>query len=128
MKQAPRIPWLALGLAGALGLGGLLAWSATRGLLSLPPCPSKTLLGISCATCGGTRAAVAMWEGHLQDAFHWHPVAVVLALLTPFTMAWDLVRAWRGWPYPDLPDHLGWRLVALAAFLATWALQVARGI
>lgn len=124
----PRVPWLALGATGVLGLGTLMAWMASHGLLALPACPSKVLLGIPCATCGGTRAAVALVQGRLVEAFHWHPVGVVLLLSAPLVILWDLHRARRRRHYPALPDHLGWRLAALAAFAATWALQVARGI
>lgn len=126
--KGPRIPWLALGTAGALGFGASAAWMAARGLLALPACPSKVLLGIPCATCGGTRAAVALVQGRLGEAFHWHPVGVALLFAAPLAVLWDLRRAHLRRPYPALPDHLGWRLAALAAFAATWALQVARGI
>lgn len=124
----PRVPWLALGAVATLGFGALAAAMASRGLLSLPACPSKVLLGIPCATCGGTRAAVALVQGRLGDAFHWHPVGVTLLFGAPLAILWDLHRARHQRPYPALPDHLGWRLAALAAFAATWALQVARGI
>lgn len=124
----PRVPWLALGATGTLGLGTLMAWMASQGLLALPACPSKVLLGIPCATCGGTRAAVALIEGRLGEAFHWHPAGVALLFAIPPAILWDLRRACLRRPYPALPDHLHWRLAALAAFAATWALQVARGI
>lgn len=126
--KGPRVPWLALGAAAVLGVGALMAWAASRGLLMLPACPSKVLLGIPCATCGGTRAAVALVQGRLSEAFHWHPVGVALLSAAPLAILWDLRRAHIRRPYPALPDHLGWRLAALAAFAATWALQVARGI
>lgn len=61
-------------------------------------------------------------------AFHWHPLAVVIILFTPILVVWDLRRAWRGEPFPDLPDSLALRLVSAGLFLGAWALQVARGI
>ena len=122
-----RVPWFAVAaVALALGLRvlGLLApW-----LPPLPPCPFKALTGIPCASCGLTRCVLALGAGKWAEAFHWHPPAVVALALMPLLGAWDLRRAWRGRPYPPLPEALGWRLLAAALLLGTWALQVARGI
>ena len=122
-----RVPWLALGtLLGWVGvwLGGLLGpfipW--------LPGCPFKRLTGFACATCGLTRCGLALGHGDWRAAFHWHPAAAALALLLPFLSLWDLQRAWRGAPYPLLPDSKASRLFAGAFLLGVWALQVARGI
>lgn len=123
-----RVPWLFLGLvatAGALLMG---AWVARTFALSLPPCPLKARLGIPCATCGITRCVLALSAGRWAEALHWHPVAVVLMGLSPLAMAWDLRRAWRGDPYPALPDSLAVRLCAATLFLGTWVLQIVRGI
>lgn len=122
-----RVPWIALAaLASALGirlLGLLAPW-----LPPLPACPLKALTGIPCATCGLTRCVLALGQGRWQEAFHWHPAAVVVLALLPLAGAWDLVRALRDRPYPPLPQGRGWRLLAVALLLGVWALQVARGI
>lgn len=124
----PRVPWLALGGIGT-GIGvWLLGTGVARGLLRVPPCPMKALLGIPCATCGFTRMSMALAQGHWGEAWHWHPVAFTLALLAPWALGWDLRRAQQGRPYPRLPDHLGWRLGLVGFVLATWLLQVARGV
>lgn len=88
----------------------------------------KVRLGIPCATCGITRCLLAMSEGRWAEAFHWHPVVVLLVLAVPIVAAWDIHRAWRGRPYPSLPDSLAARLCAAALLAATWALQIVRGI
>jgi hypothetical protein len=123
-----RTPWLTLGL-----VGGILAILGLARLLeplraALPMCPLKTLTGIPCATCGLTRCVLALAQGRLREAFHWHPVAVLLLWLAPLVILWDLKRAWKGESYPALPDSLALRLGLLGLFLATWVLQVARGI
>jgi len=122
-----RVPWfalVALGLAVGIRILGLVApW-----LPALPACPFKTLTGLPCATCGLTRCILALGEAKWGEAFHWHPGAVVALALLPLLGLWDLRRAWRGRPYPPLPDSLALRLLAGGLLLGVWALQVARGI
>jgi len=122
-----RVPWVAL---GAL-LAGFGAW--TLAFLQpvaalLPGCAFKRLTGLPCATCGLTRCVMALGRWHWREAFHWHPAAALLAALLPCLALWDLQRAWRGAPYPPLPESRAARLSIWALLLAIWALQVARGI
>ena len=122
-----RVPWCALGAV----LAGLGAWAASflqpiSGLI--PGCPFKRLTGLACPTCGLTRCVMALGGGDWQAAFHWHPAAAGLATLLPVLALWDLRRAWRGEPYPRLPDSLAARVAAWVILGAIWVLQVARGI
>jgi len=121
-------PWLASGVV----IAGILMVSLGKVLnanhLLLPPCIFRSLTGLPCATCGLTRCGLALAQGDWRMAFHWHPLAVLLILCTPILTAWDLRRAWRGEPFPDLPDSLALRLVTAGLFFGAWALQVARGI
>ncbi len=94
----------------------------------LPGCAFKRLTGFACATCGLTRCVLALGHWDWAGAFHWHPVAAGVAALLPLLGAWDLRRAWRGEPYPGLPDSRAVRLSVWALLLGTWALQVLRGI
>ncbi|MBL0210163.1 MAG: DUF2752 domain-containing protein [Holophagaceae bacterium] len=121
-------PWLATGLVGSGGLGILAAKALGASRLSLPPCIFKSLTGVPCATCGLTRCGMALAQGDWRMAFHWHPLAVLFVLCAPVLVAWDLRRARRGEPFPDLPDSLALRMAAAGLFLGAWALQVARGI
>jgi hypothetical protein len=122
-----RVPWVALAtLLAALGIrmAGLLqplvAW--------LPGCAFKRLTGFACATCGLTRCTLALGRGEWREAFHWHPAAALLAALLPVLAAWDCRRAWRGAPYPPLPDSIAVRVSAWVFLVAVWALQVVRDI
>lgn len=122
-----RIPWVVLaGLCLAAGL--LLAGRLGPAEALLPACAFKRLTGWACATCGLTRCLLALGRGHWAQAFHWHPAAASVVLLWPLAMVWDLRRAWRGAPYPNLPDSRLARLAAWGLLAAVWALQVARGI
>jgi hypothetical protein len=121
------MPWVAL---GAL-LAGLGIWAApwlqpVSDLL--PECAFKRLTGLPCVSCGLTRCVVALGHWDWRAALHWHPAAAGLVALLPAVVLWDLRRAWRGDPYPGLPDSRAARLSIWVILLAVWALQVARGI
>ena len=122
-----RVPWIALATLGlAFGL-----WIATflaplAGLI--PACPFKRITGFACATCGATRCLLALGQGHWREAFHWYPALAAVAALMPFAVLWDLRRAWRGDPYPALPESRAARLAAWVTLAGIWALQVVRGI
>lgn len=122
-----RVPWVALAtLLAALGLRVAARLEPVSALL--PECAFKRLTGIACATCGLTRCVFALGKGDWAAAFHWHPAAAGVMALLPFVAIWDLWRAWRGEPYPELPDSRAARLSTWALLAAVWVLQVVRGI
>jgi len=95
----------------------------------LPPCPFRLLTGVSCLTCGTTRAAVAFLDGRPLDALAANPLAaiagaafVVGGLAAPLWTAVSL-------PVPDLGAPLPkWAKLAIAlALLANWAWVIAMG-
>jgi len=122
-----RVPWLALGaLVGVVGIW--LAHLLQPFSRLIPGCAFKQVTGLACATCGLTRCVWALGRWDWREAFHWHPAAAGFAALLPMAALWDLRRAWRGDPYPTLPQTLAARLSAWALLLAIWAGQVLRGI
>jgi len=122
-----RIPWLVfVTLLVVLGLRVAVFLEPVSRLL--PDCAFKRLTGIACATCGLTRCVMAMGRWDWPAAFHWHSAAAVAVTLLPLAAVWDARRAWRGDPYPGLPDSKIARLSAWILLLSVWALQVARGI
>jgi hypothetical protein len=56
-----------------------------------PACPSRTLFGVWCPLCGGTRSAHALATGQLAEAVRFNAFLPVLVVLT----AWSWV-AWVG--------------------------------
>ncbi len=122
------MPWIALALGAAILFGAWGARELASGRIAFPPCPLNALTGLSCATCGLTRCVLALAQGNVSGAFHWHPVAVLLLPLWGLAALWDLRRAARGDAYPALPDSLGARLGVGALILGSWVLQAARHI
>ena len=122
-----RIPWLALvALLAVVGIRLAVLLEPVAGLL--PGCAFKRLTGIACATCGLTRCVLVLGHWDWTAAFHWHPAAAAAMALLPVAAIWDARRAWRGTPYPALPDSKFLRLPVWIFLLSVWALQVARGI
>jgi uncharacterized membrane protein YoaK (UPF0700 family) len=121
------MPWVA-GLA-LLVIGGIRLTVLLEPVAGfLPGCAFKRLTGLACLTCGLTRCVLALGRWDWPAAFHWHPAATVAVALLPVAAMWDARRAWRGEPYPALPDSRSSRLSAWIILLSAWALQVVRGI
>ncbi len=122
-----RVPWLAiLAPLAAVGIWLAALLQPLSGLL--PGCAFKRLTGIACATCGLTRCVLALGRWDWPAAFYWHPAVALAVALLPVAALWDARRAWRGDPYPALPDSKLLRLSAWIFLFSVWALQVARGI
>lgn len=128
MSRRDCIPWLALGFLALVLVLFAGAWAVLQWHIALPPCPVKAHLQVPCATCGLTRCILALAQGHWAEAFHWHPMAVLLGLASPLAVGWDVRRAWRGEACPPLPDSLAARLSVAGLLAGTWLLQIARGI
>ncbi len=94
----PELLALILLAAGAVAIGGWLAMG-----LGFPSCTLRSLTGIPCLTCGGTRCARALLEGDVGLALVWNPLVTVVvlaagvfaiyaAVVTAF--GWRRVRVW----------------------------------
>ncbi|RHB41895.1 DUF2752 domain-containing protein [Enterocloster aldenensis] len=44
-------------------------------------CPFRILFGISCPGCGMSRAINALIHLHFAEAFHYHPLVIILPLI-----------------------------------------------
>lgn len=75
--NAPRrsfAPAVALGIVVALAIS---ARVSSYLHVVFPPCVFKTIVGIPCAFCGGTRALRAVAEFRWVDAFWWNPLVTI---------------------------------------------------
>ena len=88
----------------------------------LRSCIFRSLTGISCPTCGTTRAATAFLDGNLIAAFAANPLAAAAGFLfvvgAPLAVIWTLAE----WRVPVLPNPLpNWmRIGAILLIAANW--------
>lgn len=131
-NSAPRgrgLTWaVLLGVAWlTMVIAGVVVEKATGHPVQM--CMFKRLTGLPCATCGSTRAMLALAHGEPARAFTLNPMVCVLLAIAP---VWLLLR-WRrtrtggqaaAW-------SSSWRIIAWAAatglFFANWAYVIWRG-
>lgn len=64
---------------------GILALTGLAVIFLDISCIFRSIIGIPCLGCGTTRAWVSLLQGHVVDAFYWHPLfwlTVPLLLIT----------------------------------------------
>ncbi len=123
-------------LVAAAGAAAAIGWAdpATPGGI-IPPCPSKTFLGVVCPGCGSTRAIQALVELDLGAALAYNALAVLgLVMLAVALVQWTRARATgrfhRRWhqlryaPATVLVLVLGWTVVRNIPVAPLTALQV----
>ncbi len=124
-REERQLGWLWAALAVAtLALRPL--WLAAAPLL--PACPFRALTGVPCATCGTTRAAVALLRGDVVSALAANPGAALAGVA--FLLGGVLAPLWlaAGGRVPDLaaPAPAWLRLVIVAAIATNWLWVIAR--
>jgi hypothetical protein len=96
--------------------------------LGLPLCPFALLTHHPCPGCGLTRATVALAQGHLGEALHFHPLSPVLAPLVLGALAFNAVSYVRKGRWSAAEGIQGRWLtrLGLALFAALIAVWIAR--
>jgi hypothetical protein len=92
-------------------------------------CPLRALAGVPCATCGMTRAFVALARGDVAAALAASPAGALLAALGwAFALA-ALLRPALGfeWPAPGPRAARAAAVAAVLALLVNWAWLLASG-
>jgi hypothetical protein len=112
-----------------LALLGLAVWLASASGVSCTVCPFKLLTGLPCATCGTTRAALALLTGRFADAWRWNPL-VCSALL--IAAPWVALRCAARPPRHIVVELSGPLRAAaitiiLLAAIANWTYLIASG-
>jgi len=80
-----------------------------------PGCPLRTLTGLACPLCGGTRALAALLGGRGAEAIHRNLMVVILAPFALAAVARSAYRAvrWNRWA-PLIPARAVGPLLAVA--------------
>jgi hypothetical protein len=86
-----------------------------------PLCPLAGSFGIPCPGCGLTRATLALLQGDVRGALHFHPLVLLVA---PLVAALALGAAYELLRDPQHPPRLRWRVKGRAASAAAAALLV----
>jgi len=94
-EKAPRWPRPPLWAAGVVALWGLLL-AVARGLelrygVLAQTCPFRWVTGRPCATCGSTRALMALARGQPAEALRLNPLISTLALAVAILLVARLV-------------------------------------
>lgn len=92
--ETPRDTGLRRGLLVGGGLavaaGALLTAPAVLGVNVIPPCPFRTLTGLDCPLCGGTRATRALLTGDVSASVDYNLLVPVMALVALVLGLWWL--------------------------------------
>lgn len=108
--------------AAALGVLAARPWAAGLAAAAGAVCPLRHLTGLPCATCGGTRAALALADGRWPDALAANPL--VAALAVAFFAGGLLAPVWLAAArrVPAVPRVLAWpwRLALAGALAGNW--------
>ena len=113
--------WVILGLLG-LGLTVHHVFpQISRLLLERPAtCSMKTLTGVACIGCRGTRSAFAFANGNLVQAFLFNPLIAVLAIsVTVWAVVVVVSRKNLDWRLSRPGVRLFW-IVAVAIAIGSW--------
>lgn len=90
---------VAAGISAA-GIGAVLLVNPTiNGMSVVPACPLKSLTGLDCPLCGGTRAARSLLTGDVPAALDHNVVVTAGLLLGAIVGLWWLAA----WALPRLP-------------------------
>jgi hypothetical protein len=93
----------------------------------LPQCPFHLVTGFPCATCGGTRALLALGRFDVGAAFSWNPLVAGAGILFVISGVVALGAAFAGGEVrAPRPTRL-LRAALAAAIAANWAFLVAVG-
>jgi hypothetical protein len=93
-------------------------------LPSLGVCAFRAIFGVDCPACGVTHSAAALFTGHLQSAFRYHPagpvIVGIIALTTVYLLAVVFTKvnglAWRD----EVRASRRMEWVAVASLLMGW--------
>lgn len=85
-----------------------------------PGCMFRKLTGIECPGCGMTRAAHALLNGRISDAFAFNPVGIILLPLAMLAIGIEVIAWVREKPLPFRIPTGRWGSSIAAVLLIVW--------
>jgi hypothetical protein len=125
--RIPRVPgwvlallvaWLAIVAAS----GAVARWRNE----TIPICHFRAITGIPCATCGSTRAGLAIMEGRVLDALLLNPLIVSAGAIVASVLVFRLVTSRQVLLDVGPREKIVLWTLAAVAFLANWAHVIAQ--
>lgn len=96
----------------------------------LPPCVFRGVTGLSCPTCGSTRALLYLAGGDLSVALSLNPLLVMIVLTVIAWMVGDIVQLLLPSRVPSIvltrTEGTAIRVLAILLFLGNWAFLLFR--
>jgi hypothetical protein len=92
-----------------------------------PACAFRTITGVPCPTCGGTRALLALARLDVGAALAWNPLVTLGVAVFVVGGLVALVRGLRGQGVPDAPPPRWAGAATGLALMANWAFVVLAG-
>lgn len=91
-------------------------------------CLFRTVVGIDCPACGITRSAMALFSGHMREAFHLHPAGpIIVGILGVTTSYLALVLLSGGAGFEWGKEAAAFKSIerlAVAALLIGWVVRL----
>ncbi len=114
--------------AVAVALVGLGLWARELAAV-MPACPFKSWFELPCATCGTTRAALALAQLDLGTALSVNPLATLawVGLVGGGIVAGALSAFDRSLSFPAPRPTMSFRVLVALAVIANWAYLIAAG-
>jgi Protein of unknown function (DUF2752) len=92
--------------------------------IPLPACGLRTLTGIPCPLCGGTRCLMAWSHLEITQAFRFNPLVATGCLAVGFWLFLSLLDAWSGRNWAGSVtarlQHKPWPGILAAAAVVNW--------
>jgi hypothetical protein len=125
-RVSPSGWWLLSGAVGLAAWMGLAAWTPSGGGRD-SICFFRDLTGMSCASCGLTRAVALLAKGRWGAAVALHPLApLFVAEAVAGWLLWlAVIRRWARWPSAHWISR--WLIANAVALLAVWIVRIATG-
>ncbi len=115
-------PWLITTVLWFSGVG-LFTWLNLRMGTSYTICPLKTLTDIPCPGCGGTRAVIALAQGHFIEGLFLNPLTTLLLISSPLIL-FAYYRNRRRNPSERWTPGRGFWLIVIALVAANWCFVI----